>query len=149
MTHRKATLSYWNCFSTRITTTALHSPILHRFRYELVALICCESVRSMAESYLDEENLVYRLFNEIQATPKKQEQYAEILAELYCHSAEVFASQFSNCVYAVLLLKASGKIVTRLIQFIAAAASRCSGNETIPPFSPLLVDVTVGCGHEW
>ena len=97
----------------------------------------------MAESYLDEENLVYRLFNEIQTTPKKQEQYAEILAEFYCHSAEVFASQFSNCVYAVLLLKASGKVVTRLIQFIAAAASRCNGTGAVPPFPPLRVDVVI------
>ena len=102
----------------------------------------------MAKSCLDEENLVYRLFNEFQTTPKKQEQYAEILAEFYSHSAEVFASQFSNCVYSVLLLKASGKVVTRLIQFIAASVSRCNGNETIPPFAPLLIDVVIILAYE-
>lgn len=113
-----------------------------------MSLITCEVARSMAESYLNEENLVYRLFNEIQTTPKKQEQYAEILAESYCHSAEVFASQFSNCVYASLLLKASGKAVTRLIQFVAAVASRCNGNETVPSFAPLLVDVVIALQSE-
>ena len=102
----------------------------------------------MAKSYLDEEDLIYRLFNEFQTTPKKQEQYAEILAEFYSHSAEVFVSQFSNCVYSVLLQKASGKVVTRLIQFIAASASRCNGNETIPPFAPLLVDVVTSLACE-
>ena len=36
----------------------------------------------MEKSYLDEEDLIYRLFNEFQTTPKKQEQYAEILFSL-------------------------------------------------------------------
>ena len=81
----------------------------------------------MEKSYLDEEDLIYRLFNEFQTTPKKQEQYAEILAEFYSHSAEVFVSQFSNCVYSVLLL---------------------NGNETIPPFAPLLVDVVTSLACE-
>ena len=80
----------------------------------------------MSMDYLKEKDIVYRAFNTIQQETKKQEQFAEILANTYLHYPETFVKQFGNCVYTVLAYKGSGKEVDNLLQFISTVVSRCS-----------------------
>lgn len=93
--------------------------------------------------YLQEKNIVYRVFNEIQQEPRKQEQFAEILANVYVHLPETFIKQFSNCVYQVLACKGTGKEIEQLIPFISTTTSRCIGDSVVPILAPLVIEVLV------
>lgn len=95
----------------------------------------------MSEEYLQEEAIVYRVFNEIQGYPRKVDQYSEILADVYCHKAEEFVKQFSNCMYTVIGHKGTGKEMENLLSFIATVVSRCIGNQQVPNLSPLIIEV--------
>ena len=95
----------------------------------------------MSMDYLKEKDIVYRAFNTIQQETKKQEQFAEILANTYLHYPETFVKQFGNCVYTVLAYKGSSKEVDNLLQFISTVVSRCSGDSTVPILSPFIIDV--------
>ena len=90
---------------------------------------------------MQEENIVYRLFNEIQTSPKKLEQFAELCATIYVNSPDSFTSQFSNCVYTLLPKKGSNKDIQGLISFIAVAVCRCNGNDSIPALAPIFIEV--------
>ena len=87
------------------------------------------------------ENIVYRIFNEIQTSPKKLEQFAELCATIYSNSPDSFISQFSNCVYTLLPKKGSSKSIQGLISFIAVAVCRCNGNDSIPALAPIFIEV--------
>lgn len=95
----------------------------------------------MSTDYLQEKDLVYRVFGVIQEEPQKQDQYAELLAKYYSHSPEPFVAQFSNCIYTVLIAKGPNRDIGKLIQFSAVVASRCTGNEQVPILSPLIIEV--------
>ena len=85
----------------------------------------------MSEEYLQEEDIVYRVFNEIQGYPRKVDQFSEILADVYCHNAEEFVKQFSNCMYTVIGHKGTGKEMENLLSFVATVVSRCIGNQQV------------------
>lgn len=95
----------------------------------------------MSMDYVNEKDVVYRVFNEIQGEPRKRDQFAEILANTYLYLPETFIKQFSNCVYNVLAYKGVGKEVDNLIQFISTVASRCIGDSEVPMLAPLLIEV--------
>lgn len=88
-----------------------------------------------------EEYVVYRLFNEIQTSPKKLEQFAELCATLYANSPESFVNQFSNCVYTLLPRKGTAKDIQNLVTFIAVSVCRCNGKESVPALAPLFIEV--------
>ena len=95
--------------------------------------------------YLKEKDIVFRVFNESQEYPKKQEQFSEILASVYSHYPQSFVKDYSSCVYTVIGHKGSGKEIDNLIRFIATATSRCCGDATVPQLAPLLIEVALLC----
>ena len=95
----------------------------------------------MSGSLPQDENIVYRMFNEIQTSPKKLEQFAELCATIYANSSDLFTRQFSNCVYTLLPKKGSNKDIQGLISFIAVAVCRCNGNDSTPSLAPIFIEV--------
>ena len=89
----------------------------------------------------EEEDIVFRTFNEVQGNPKKHEQFAETLAQIYIQYPERFVQQYSDCIYQLLAFKGSNKVVDNLLSFTASVAHRCKGRDRIPPLAPLIIEV--------
>ena len=121
---------------------SVHSIVENKVqRFSLQFVLFSNYLPIMSEEYLQEEAIVYRVFNEIQGYPRKVDQFSEILADVYCHNAEEFVKQFSNCMYTVIGHKGTGKEMENLLSFIATVVSRCIGNEHVPNLSPLIIEV--------
>lgn len=91
----------------------------------------------------EERDLVYQVFTKIQQEPRKEEQFAEVLAKAYCNRPETFIKQFSSCVYTLLAFKGSGKEIDNLIKFISTVITRCIGDTEVPILAPLMIEVRV------
>lgn len=93
----------------------------------------------------EERNLVYQVFTKIQQEPRKEEQFAEILAKAYCNRPETFIKHFSSCVYTLLAFKGSGKEIDNLMKFTSTVITRCIGDTEVPILAPLMIEVRVYC----